>query len=239
MKFLRALRRKILTPVDQGLARGASAQIPGTRAWLVRMEHKFGGFVKNVPRHRASPADHRTPGQLARGGMIGGDRMGFACHGYGGTYSRYLLPFVGAEPLVLVEAGILKGSGLAIWSDLFPRGRIIGLDIDLQHTRANMENLKHAGAFRHGDPELHEFDQLQENSNLLKTILGNDKISVFIDDGLHSRDSILTTLQSVLPHLSERFVYFIEDNRRVHTEIRERFPAMKVVSSGKMTVLHS
>ena len=91
--------------------------------------------------------------------MTGGDRMFH--HGYAAVYAKHLQPFVGRrfDPLTVVEAGILRGSGLAMWSELFPRADIIGLDIDLSHVRENLPNLKECGAFPGREPELHVFDQ--------------------------------------------------------------------------------
>ncbi len=69
--------------------------------------------------------------------MRGGDRMSPLRHNYGRYYEHALRPFVGREDVTLVELGILTGIGLAVWTDLFPHGRIIGLDIDLSHFAQN------------------------------------------------------------------------------------------------------
>lgn len=61
--------------------------------------------------------------------MIGGDRM--LHHGYAKKYAEYLLPFLNrVQPVTVLECGILRDTGIAIWCDLFQEGRIIGLDID-------------------------------------------------------------------------------------------------------------
>ena len=91
-------------------------------------------------------------------GMTGGDRM--LHHGYGPTYARYLRPFLGGRNLTVAEFGILKGTGLAIWCDLFTDARVIGLDIDLGHFEENRSRLARRGAFKQNRPELHEYDQL-------------------------------------------------------------------------------
>jgi len=55
-------------------------------------------------------------------------------HGYGKCYAEFLKPLLmnlENQHITLVEIGILNGSGLAIWCDLFPRARVIGFDIDL------------------------------------------------------------------------------------------------------------
>ena len=134
--------------------------------------------------------------------MEGGDRMSKLHKGYGKIYAKYLQPFIqGEKPVVLIEVGILKGTGVAIWSELFLNGRIIGLDIDLSHIKQNMDSLKRKGAFKNSNLELYEFDQFQDNRRLLKEILKNDKVDICIDDGCHFDEAILSTIKSVKPFL--------------------------------------
>jgi len=209
---------------------------PGTPEWLAGKELEYGGIITKVPRKKVSPYDTRTKEELRSGGMTGGDRM--LHHGYAQKYSEYLLPFVKKnESFIIAEFGILKGTGLAIWSDLFPRARIIGLDIDLGHINENMDNLKKLGAFRNNQPELYEYDQLMENSEYIGKILKDEKINICIDDGFHSSESIINTLKSVFPYLADNFVYFIEDNKDVHREIRSLYPEFKVDNAGELTVI--
>jgi hypothetical protein len=132
-------------------------------------------------------------------------------HGYGPTYAHYLQPFLGARNLTIAEFGILKGTGLAIWCDLFPDARVIGFDIDLSHIEQNRSTLERRGAFQRNQPELHEYDQLVAGRDRLERILNGRTLDIVIDDGLHSKDSIITTWRSVEPLLSPRFGYLIED----------------------------
>jgi hypothetical protein len=201
----------------------------GTEKWLVLKELEYGGYVINIPRNIVSNKDPRTKGQILWGGMEGGDRMSKLHQGYAKIYAKYLRPFVQREkPVVLVEVGILRGTGIAIWSELFPSGRILGLDIDLNHIKQNMDNLKRKGAFRNNNLELYEFDQFQDNQNLLARILKNDKIDICIDDGVHYDVAILSLIKSVSSYLSEDFIYFIEDNGAVHETIKRIYPDFKV-----------
>lgn len=209
---------------------------PGTAEWLVGTEIKFGGIETKVPRNKVSPNDPRTKDQLSLGGMIGGDRM--LHHGYAEKYSEYLFPFVKSGKIVtLAEVGILKGTGVATWCDLFQNGRILGLDIDLGHINGNMDNLRARGAFKRNRPELYEFDQFLDNAEYLEMILKGDKLDIFIDDGFHSAESILSTMKSVVPHLADCFVYFIEDNSNVHAKVRSIYPDFLVDNEGELTVV--
>ena len=111
---------------------------PGTRSWLVERELRYGGYVTGLKRYRISELDGRDL-RWDRHGMTGGDRMNPRRHNYGGLYAKYLGPFVeSGAPVTVVEVGILQGTGLAIWSDLFPNGRVVGLDIDLTHFESNL-----------------------------------------------------------------------------------------------------
>jgi hypothetical protein len=208
---------------------------PGSVQWLIGTERKYGGYVTNVPRNRVSPDDARTQEELLNGGMTGGDRMFH--HGYGATYAEFLQPLLGLSDLLLIEVGILRGTGIAMWCDLFPKARVLGLDIDLDHSIANMDNLKALGAFTQNKPELYEFDQFADNVEYLGNLLRGDTVDICIDDGCHSVESILCTLRSMVPHLSERFVYLIEDNSEVHDMIRAAYPNFQVDHAGELTVV--
>jgi hypothetical protein len=72
---------------------------------------------------------------------------------------------------------------------------------------------------------------------LLGGILIGNRIDICIDDGLHSRDTILTTMKSVLPHLADDFVYLIEDNRHVHKDIEALYPDLALDRAGELTVV--
>jgi len=185
---------------------------PGNLRWLIETEQKYGGYIGGLPRRVVSEHhDSHTKAKLERRLMQGGDRMLF--HDYGKMYARYLAPFVSSsDSFTLIELGILKGMGLAVWCDLFESGRIIGLDIDLEYFNANIDNLKGLGAFTKNMPELHYFDQYKENHEYLGNILGDDKIDIFIDDGVHDSAAIMKTMECVVPYLSDQFVYFVEDN---------------------------
>jgi hypothetical protein len=118
----------------------------GSFDWLALTEARYGGL------------------QLTRD-CRGGDRMSPHYHNYGRCYAQFLKPFIAvpcAPPLILVEVGIFRGSGLAIWCDLFPNARVIGLDIDLSNFEGRRKRLEAMGAFRNNAPELFAFDQLNE-----------------------------------------------------------------------------
>jgi hypothetical protein len=136
-----------------------------------------------------------------------------------------------------VEVGILRGAGLAIWSDLFPDGRIIGLDIDLSHFRSSEGSLKRSGAFASNNVEAHEFDQFTCTEATLGSILRGASIDVFIDDGFHAEEPVLNTFKAVLPHLSDDCVCFIEDITTVAPQLSRSSPGFSVEQHGELTIL--
>jgi hypothetical protein len=79
-------------------------------------------------------------------------------HNYAPTYAENL-PDTDSQ-IVIVELGILRGVGLAVWCDLFPNARVIGLDVDLSHFSENEANLRKRGAFQQNSPSVFEFDEL-------------------------------------------------------------------------------
>jgi hypothetical protein len=210
----------------------------GSVPWLIMSELQYGGYIENVPRNKVSAKDPRSAEEIRRGGMIGGDRMNPSKHGYAKYYAKYLKPVIAKKKrIVCMEIGILRGTGLAIWSDLFPDGSIIGLDIDLSHTRENMPSLMAAGAFANNNVELYEFDQFTCSCDSVGRLLNGRQIDVFIDDGIHTDDAIINTFRAVAPYLSTSAVYLVEDNATVSEQLRSLSQPLNMESLGELTVL--
>lgn len=201
---------------------------------LIDLEQKYGGIIRGVPRNKVSPLDPRLPNRLPTMGMKGGDRMQF--HSYAQHYARELASVAGN--VTIVELGILTGIGLAMWCDLFPRSRVIGLDIDTDHFCKNIPDLERRGAFKGNPPEFYEFDELAaDNAATIAGILLGDKIDILIDDALHDDDSILKAMSDFLPFMAPRFLYFVEDNKHVHKKIARDYSKLRVRPYGELTVI--
>lgn len=236
-KRLRPVKR-IARSVRRGLAElpyRLMSPPPGSANWLIKKEIAFGGYVENVPRKTVSPVDPRSPEEINSFGMMGGDRM--LHHGYAPTYANALRPFLDQRGLTLCEFGILKGSGLALWCELFPDCDVIGCDIDLQHFRDNEPNLRRNGAFATNQPELHLFDQLADGAERMSKILQGRKLDIVIDDGLHSLDSIIGTWRAIKPHLASRSVFIVEDFENLLDYCGSEFAGFDVCGSGKITIV--
>ncbi len=243
---------KPLTP-DEVLARllpADSAQEPGSVRWLIEKEQQFGGIHHGVVRSKTSPLDPRSPEQYSAGFVrrgdqllpthIGGDRMSLNHHGYSLAYSGYLMPILRKrreERLVIVEIGILRGIGLAIWCDLFPNARVIGFDLDTSNFEGHKPTLEAQGAFRLNQPEVYEFDQFADNRQKIADILGQDKIDIVIDDGAHTLDAIMMTFNSIKKSLAADYVYFIEDFCGIEATLRKLLPGKRIAYRDEMTVI--
>ncbi len=222
--YAKKLRRRIIGVENSWLCKERSAFSPGSWQWLALTEKHYGGFKVGS----------------ASGANRGGDRMSPYFHGYGETYEEFLKPILARleERLTVVEVGILNGSGLAIWCDLFPNARVVGLDIDLSNFELNRPALEAAGAFRLNKPELYEFDQLDAGKaeRISREVLGEAKVDVVIDDGCHSMDSIKITFAALVPHLADGFVYFIEDNFDTYDFLASRYSKFRWAQRGEMVI---
>ena len=158
---------------------------------------------------------------------------------YAKRYSEYLGGLDFNAPLTMAEFGILNGTGLAIWCDLLPKARVLGFDIDIDRFLSKKADLQKLGAFKDNEPEVYEYDQFEGNSDFIREALCGDKLNIVIDDGCHVDDAILLTMESVMPHVCRNFVYFVEDNRRVHEKIRDKYPNLVVSSFGRLTIVHA
>lgn len=134
-------------------------------------------------------------------------------HNYAPIYSKYFssvfkdgLP---ATP-VIAEVGILTGSGLAMWSHLFPGSRIFGFDLNVTSYRKNKKHLKSLG-FKPKHVRVTQMDQMVENGMLLAKKFGSLRPSIVVDDGYHIPEAGKRTFLSMEPFLEDSFVYFIED----------------------------
>ena len=196
-------------------------------ARLVELETRFGGRVIGTKRH-ASIYDDREDRLIGR--IQGGDRMA-AKHQYASIYARHLAPRLDAVK-TLVEVGVFRGTGLAIWCELFPGARVIGLDIDLSHYAEAAPKIIKAGAFSANEPSLRTYDQLAPCS--LDDALDGRQIDVYIDDGLHTDEAILTSLNHVIPHLSPGAACFLEDTATVGPKVKKALPEWEVIEYANL-----
>lgn len=202
---------------------------------LVELEERYSGGLTHVGRRVVSPHDPRGPDvRKMRGCMCSGGRMGHKQH-YAERYAEELSRIDLESRLVIVELGVLLGVGLAMWCDVFPRARIIGLDVDPGRFAGDV--LYDRGAFRENRPEVCFFDELaNDRFHVLEKILGGEKIDIFIDDALHNDDSILKMADTAKTFLADRCLYVVEDNSTVAPRIGDILTGFQVRRDGQLTV---
>jgi len=219
--------------LEKNLAEVArSGDTVGAPGWLIRTEKMYS---PTRDRYRAANSRLSPRTRLVNSG---GDKMGFDRNGYATAYSQILARWVGRET-VLVELGAFRGSGLALWSDLFKGGTVIGLDVELHHFAAGLPGLLERGAFRSGTPAVLRFDAYAPDVSELKEALDGRSIDVFIDDGPHKAEPSCLTAERIRPLLSSRFTYVIEDCDEIYDcvekvfsdcSIRQEAPGLVVIT---------
>ena len=121
-------------------------------------------------------------------------------------YHRHLQKFIG-RPVTVVEIGVYSGGSLAMWKRYFGEGcRIHGVDIE-----------DSCRCYDDAVTKIHIGDQA--NRDFWRTF--RDKVpvvDVLIDDGGHTSEQQMVTLEEMLPHLRPGGVYICED---VHSRRNE------------------
>ena len=238
--YKRRLFQKIFSPIADvrlHFLRSQSDYSRGSANWLAATEKKYGGFHNDIYVNKISPKDKRKQDQLLNQKMTGGDKMFHM--GYARYYSRFLKSFLRrkSSELNIAEFGILKGIGLASLSDLFPDSNLYGFDIDLSNFLNNKSYLYKLGAFLYNTPNIFECDQYQINEEWLGKILGEKKLDIVIDDGLHKLKTIENTAKAIKPFMNNNSVFFVEDNSFATSILQEVFKNADVHDCGALKVV--
>eukprot|EP00403_Amphidinium_massartii_P039384 CAMPEP_0178444126 /NCGR_PEP_ID=MMETSP0689_2-20121128/39314_1 /TAXON_ID=160604 /ORGANISM="Amphidinium massartii, Strain CS-259" /LENGTH=728 /DNA_ID=CAMNT_0020068283 /DNA_START=71 /DNA_END=2253 /DNA_ORIENTATION=+ len=213
--------------------------------WLIEREANYGGRITNVPcRYSSAEASKIGVRTAAKGKKecSGGDRMAQPKtkrgvdvkkqHGYGICYAKVIDAFIplwqemwlerGKTDLEAAEAGVLSGSGVAIWEELFQGAPFHAFDRFLVNIRNNTPFLESRGAFaRKGRPHMHDFDQANPRfyPPLDEIMMSpTSKFFYVIDDASHYVSFTLNTFKYFEPYLDLRGAYIVEDINIVHGE---------------------
>jgi hypothetical protein len=118
---------------------------------------------------------------------------------YFDPYHRHLAKFVG-NPVHIVEVGVYSGGSLRMWHSYFGTDAFVyGVDID---PRCRAHAGEHVAIFI-GDQADRSFW-----SRFRREV---PTVDVVIDDGGHSAEQQMTTLEEMLPHVRPGGVYICED----------------------------
>lgn len=114
-------------------------------------------------------------------------------------YHRHLAKFVG-EDVHILEIGVYSGGSMGMWRSYFgPRSRITGVDIEPACKSYENEYTKIVIGDQ-GDPSFWK-----------RTLADLPPIDVLIDDGGHTPQQQMVTLEQVLPRLNPGGVFICED----------------------------
>eukprot|EP00933_Yihiella_yeosuensis_P021356 TRINITY_DN16904_c0_g1_i1.p1 TRINITY_DN16904_c0_g1~~TRINITY_DN16904_c0_g1_i1.p1 ORF type:complete len:388 (+),score=21.96 TRINITY_DN16904_c0_g1_i1:70-1233(+) len=117
------------------------------------------------------------------------------------AYHRHLRQFIGQDVNIL-EIGVRFGGSLEMWRAVFgERANIFGIDFDARSGRLRFDSNRTRVII--GDQTDHRLWQR------VKKMM--PRIDIVIDDGAHSVNAYLVTLTELLPRMSSRGVYMIED----------------------------
>lgn len=188
---------------------------------LIDLERKYGGVHRDARRIN-SPNDPRPTGSDR-----GGDRMEFQ------RYAEGYASVLPEDPACIVEMGIFKGTGLAMWEELYPDADIIGLDIDLDRCTENYPNLREKG-FDGELVRLIEFDETMPESWLeLYNQIGLECVDFWVDDAIHDEGVIMAAFEFGKKFIRPGGVYIIEDNAYVADMLRQKYSTLDIQSWGE------
>ena len=120
-------------------------------------------------------------------------------HGYAAdVYDRYFGPFR-RKAISLMEIGVQEGPSMELWSRAFPKGKILGIDIDLSKCKFRPKNVT---------PE--ECD-VSDRERLHGIASHYGPFDVVIDDGSHFAHHQMAAFWTLWPFVKPGGYFIIED----------------------------
>jgi len=114
-------------------------------------------------------------------------------------YTRHLTPSA-RRPVSVLEIGVYRGGSMRMWSRFFgPDARLVGVDIDPVALISAGERYSVVLADQ-SDPDA-----------MAKVAQEHGPFDVIIDDGGHSMDQQITSIETLFPALNEGGIYLVED----------------------------
>jgi hypothetical protein len=125
----------------------------------------------------------------------GTDKRG---HGYLQAYERLFDSFR-YDPIVLLEIGVASGASLRMWKEYFPKGLIVGLDIEVATAKLVEERI--------------EIMIGNQNSSfdLGRLVGAYNQFDVIVDDASHQLEDQVFSFEYLWPHVKLGGYYAIED----------------------------
>ena len=125
-----------------------------------------------------------------------------------------------------------RSTSLAVWCDLFPMARVVGLDISIEE-RMDYEGLIERGAFARNMPKLLEWDAYDGQADEVATLAGAP-IDIFVDDGPHTKTAILRVAELMAPLMAVGGCYIVEDHEDGARFLKATFPDAEIRRYGRL-----
>ena len=122
------------------------------------------------------------------------------CHSYEYYYPKILSQFENTNNFNMMEIGIYKGGSVATWAELFPKGRIYGVDRDINRLEMDLDTYGNITLLKGS----------QNDANTFKTIK-DIKFNVIIDDCSHQVNDQISSFNILKNNISPGGIYIIED----------------------------
>lgn len=119
-------------------------------------------------------------------------------HGYTLVYESYLAP-LRDQAIRLLEIGVWEGASLAMWSRAFPRGLVVGVDLDLSRVKKPIP------------PNVALLQGSQDDRAFLQHVALHGPFDVVIDDGSHLPAHQRASFDALWPHVVPGGLYIVED----------------------------
>jgi SAM-dependent methyltransferase len=136
-----------------------------------------------------------NPGSTDKGASNKVDGHSYIQNFYGKEFEIYK-----NKKIKILEIGIFQGGSIKLWKEYFSKAKeIIGVDITNEHLHPKHLNIDGV-SYEFGDAYDPEFSKIFPND-----------FDIIIDDGPHSLDSQITSIQLYLPKLKKDGTFIVED----------------------------
>jgi hypothetical protein len=112
----------------------------------------------------------------------------------------------------LLEVGVSDGCSLNMWSQFYPTGEIVGMDIDIS-TFMSGQRIPYDATLREvkiGNITVYSGDQ-ENKDDLLKSLNYHKEYDIIIDDGGHTMKQQQITLGTLFPYVKSGGLFIMED----------------------------
>lgn len=170
-----------------------------SKKWQARVGNGELGRAPNRPKPAANPLRDYFESHHTGRGIVKWEH-------YFDAYNRHLSKYIGRE-LGVVEIGVYSGGSLGMWQSYFgPQCKMYGVDKEQACKAYEGDGVR---VFI-GDQAQRSFWQQFKREVPL--------VDIVIDDGGHTPEQQIVTLEEMLPHLRPGGVYICEDVHGIHNE---------------------